>query len=112
MPAIQHYVYIMTNRRGALYVGMTHDLMWRVRQHHNGECAFTKKYRITKLAYYEVHYNRSYALEREKQIKGWKRWRKLELIRHVNPAMRDVAYHTQKAGRPAKVETSSVSRGE
>src|SRR5438067_1390208 len=87
----QYFVYILTNRRGTLYTGVTNDLVARVRQHRGGGKGFTAKYRIGKLVYFESSSDAYSAIAREKQIKGWLRERKLELIRTVNPAFRDLA---------------------
>lgn len=86
-----YHVYIATNRRGTLYVGVTNDVEKRMRQHREGTSEFTMHYRIGKLIYVEVTDDVWAALEREKQIKGWTREKKLALIRVVNPAMRDLS---------------------
>jgi putative endonuclease len=87
----EYYVYILTNRSGTLYTGVTNSLYHRVLQHRSGKCAFTSKYRIGKLIYAEISPDAYSAIAREKQIKGWSRERKLALIRTLNPAFRDLA---------------------
>jgi len=67
----QYYVYIMTNRSGTLYTGVTNNLMRRVYEHKNKLIdGFTKRYNITKLVYYESTSEITTAIAREKQIKG------------------------------------------
>jgi putative endonuclease len=87
----QYYVYIATNRQGTLYTGMTNDVESRINQHRHGLSAFTSRYRIGKLIYAEVTEDLQAARERERQIKGWTRAKKLALIRTLNPAMRDLS---------------------
>jgi putative endonuclease len=86
-----YYVYILTNRSGTLYTGVTNSLYYRVRQHRSGKCAFTAKYRIGKLIYAELCPDAYSAIVREKQMKGWSRDKKLALIRTLDPAFRDLA---------------------
>ena len=87
-------MYIMFNQRnGTLYVGVTSDLVRRVYEHKNKMIdGFTTKYDIDKLGYYEVYSNIRDAIEREKQIKGGSRKKKLALIESVNPDWRDLYY--------------------
>lgn len=88
----KYYVYIMTNPTGTLYTGVTNDLKRRVHQHkHKLIDGFTKKYNITRLAYYEETTDIQSALAREKEIKGWLRRKKVELIKSVNPRWQDLS---------------------
>ena len=88
----QYYVYIMSSLSGTLYTGMTNDLVRRVFQHKNKEVeSFTKKYDVTRLVYYEICIDVRMAIAREKEIKGWVRSKKLDLIRSSNPKWRDLA---------------------
>ena len=83
----QYYVYIMGGQSGVLYVGCTHDLVQRVHQHKNKVVeSFTKKYHVHSLLYFEVSEDRDAALQREKQMKKWKRIYKERLITKMNPA--------------------------
>jgi putative endonuclease len=92
MLAKQYYVYIMTNRSGTLYTGMTNGLQRRVYQHkHKLTGGFTAKYNIDRLIYYEVHSQVLDAIAREKQIKSWRRSKKLELIASMNSEWRDLS---------------------
>ena len=87
-----YYVYIMTNRSGTLYTGVTSDLVRRVGQHKDKAAnGFTKKYRIDRLVYYEEFPEANAAITREKEIKGWKRAKKIALIEGVNPRWRDLS---------------------
>jgi putative endonuclease len=87
-----YYVYIMTNRSGTLYTGVTSDLKVRVYQHKKGMVeGFTKKYRINRLVYFEETPFISAALEREKEIKGWVRKKKIKLIESENPGWKDLS---------------------
>ncbi|HQA04288.1 MAG TPA: GIY-YIG nuclease family protein [Thermodesulfovibrio thiophilus] len=88
----QYYVYIMTNKYNTvLYVGVTNDLVRRVYEHKNKLVkGFTAKYNIVKLVYYEIHEDIKEAIKREKQIKGWLRAKKEELIKTMNPSWKDL----------------------
>jgi putative endonuclease len=86
------YVYIMTNRSRTLYTGITNNLERRVYEHKNHITpGFTSKYKIDRLAYYETTNDVHVAIEREKQIKGWRREKKIALIESMNPAWRDLS---------------------
>jgi putative endonuclease len=85
-------VYITTNHSGTLYTGVTNDLTRRVYEHKTqAGGSFTRKYRMNKLLYFEQTGDILSAIEREKQIKGWRRSRKLELIKSQNPRWIDLA---------------------
>jgi putative endonuclease len=85
-------IYIMTNERnGTLYTGVTSDLIKRVYEHkHGGIDSFTKRYNCKTLVYYEQYENMEDAIEREKQIKGGSRKKKLALIENKNPDWEDL----------------------
>ncbi len=87
------YVYILTNtHRSVLYTGVTNDLVRRVyeHKHHLDKGSFTSKYNAEYLVYYEATNNPVAAIEREKQIKGWNRKRKMKLIESKNPNWDDL----------------------
>ena len=87
-----YYVYIITNRSKTLYTGITNNLARRIYEHkHKLIDGFTKKYNIDKLVYMELFTNPDDAIRREKQIKGWLRRKKVELIESVNPDWRDLS---------------------
>ncbi|MBN2585332.1 GIY-YIG nuclease family protein [Patescibacteria group bacterium] len=87
-----YYIYIATNiHNTVLYTGVTNDLIRRVFEHkQQTPRAFTTKYRVTKLVYYEECDNPESAISREKQIKAGSRYKKLSLIRLKNPNLRDL----------------------
>ena len=92
MPGKQYYVYILTNRSGTLYTGITNNLERRTAEHKRGTgSAFTRKYRITRLVYFEATDDVNAAIAREKQIKGWLRAKKIALIEAENPSWRDLS---------------------
>ena len=86
------FVYILASRRnGTLYTGVTSDLVKRVFEHKSKSVAgFTKKYNVATLVYFEAHDTAETAIQREKQIKEWKREWKLKLIEKSNPDWRDL----------------------
>jgi putative endonuclease len=90
----QYWVYILTNRSGTLYVGMTNDLERRVREHKAGRVpGFIKRYNIDRLIHFETFGEVRDAIQREKQIKGWVRRKKVALIEQANPGWQDLAAH-------------------
>ncbi|MCH8744860.1 MAG: GIY-YIG nuclease family protein, partial [Chloroflexi bacterium] len=81
----EYYVYIMTNGARTLYIGVTNDLVRRVYEHKQKLIAgFTKKYNITFLVYHETTSSVEAARVRERQLKGWRRDRKIALIETFN----------------------------
>lgn len=88
----QYFLYIMTNKNNkVLYTGVTNNLVRRVYEHKNKLIdGFTKKYNIIKLVYYEIFDNPSSAIEREKQIKGGSRQKKINLINSINSQWDDL----------------------
>ena len=86
------YVYLLASRRnGTLYVGVTSDLVRRVRAHKEGILGgFTRRYGVHRLVYYETHEHIRDAIIREKRIKEWNRAWKLELIEQMNPGWQDL----------------------
>ena len=88
----EYYVYIMTNKSKTLYIGVTSNLMRRVREHKEKLIeGFTSKYNIHILVYYESTSNVHAALDREKQLKGWLRAKKIALIESLNPEWKDLS---------------------
>src|SRR4051812_38344188 len=87
----QFFVYLLASRSRRLYVGVTNNIHRRVQEHRKGECEFTARYRITRLVYVETCSDVGCAISREKQIKGWLRARKLELVDSFNPKWNDLA---------------------
>ena len=87
------FVFILTNKANkVLYTGVTSGLVGRVQEHKNGSgSSFTSKYKVNKLVYYEVGDDILSAIAREKQIKSWKRKRKVDLINIFNSEWRDLS---------------------
>jgi putative endonuclease len=86
------WVYILANHPGgALYVGVTNDLIRRIFEHREGLAeGFTKRYGIKRLVYFECHGTALAAIQREKNIKHWPREWKIDLIVSMNPDWRDL----------------------
>ncbi len=81
-----YYVYIMASATGVIYVGVTNDLIRRVEEHKNEIVeGFSKKYKTNELVYYEYFRDIKYAIAREKELKGWRREKKVALIEKTNP---------------------------
>jgi putative endonuclease len=87
-----YYVYIMSSPSGTLYTGTTNNLLRRVDEHKNHRIkGFTSKYNVTRLVYFEETNDVAAALAREKEIKGWRRTKKVALIRTINPEFLDLS---------------------
>jgi putative endonuclease len=86
-----YFVYILASRSRVLYVGVTNRLLERVKQHRLGFGDFTRKYRVHRLVHFETFDNVRSAIAREKQIKGWRREKKIRLIEGENPLWEDLA---------------------
>jgi putative endonuclease len=79
-------------RNGTLYIGITSDLSRRVWEHKQGFVdGFTKRHGVHDLVWYEGHDSPEAAITREKQIKGWRRAWKIELIEETNPCWNDLS---------------------
>ena len=106
----QFCVYILASYKGVLYTGVTDNLFARLHQHRNSTgSAFTARYKVHRLVYYEVAETALAAIAREKEIKAWRREKKAALIESVNPYWKDLAeelwpgaeWHTQPQPGPA-----------
>jgi putative endonuclease len=98
----------MTNKSRTLYTGVTNDLMRRVYEHKNKLIkGFTSRYNIQYLVYYESTSNVYSALEREKQIKGWLRKKKIAVIDSVNPEWKDLSEEWYESPQDTNVEKAS-----
>lgn len=92
MREYNYYVYIMASKSGVLYIGVTNDLSRRVVEHRKGLLnGFSKKYKTHKLVYFEHTNDINTAIEREKQIKKWRREKKINLIRTQNQNFIDLS---------------------
>ncbi len=88
----QYYVYIMTSPSGTLYIGMTNNLQRRVYEHQHGLIeGFTKKYSVNRLVYFEETSDVQSAIVREKELKKWRRSKKIALIESLNPKWQDLS---------------------
>jgi len=85
------FVYIMASHSQRLYVGVTNNLVRRVWEHQHHWSRFTSKYRVSRLVYFEAREHAMSAILREKQIKGWLRRKKVELIEKTNPMWLDLS---------------------
>ncbi|GGD36295.1 GIY-YIG nuclease family protein [Flavobacterium orientale] len=93
-----YYVYIITNNyRTTFYIGVTNDLRRRLKEHNenieNGILTFASKYQLKNLVYYEKFTWIQLAIAREKELKGWRRDKKIELIRDFNPDFKFLDEH-------------------
>lgn len=85
------YVYVLSSLTGTLYVGMTDNLVHRMGQHRHGAYdGFTRKYKINRLMHYEVFRDPQKAALREKQVKKYRREKKIALFIKSNPDWRDL----------------------
>ena len=89
-----YYVYIITGHSNkVMYIGMTNDLKRRITEHKNQQIdGFTKKYHVKKLVYFEEYTNPNEAIRREKELKGWCREKKNNLVETMNSEWKDLFY--------------------
>ena len=89
----KYWVYIVSNKyMSTIYTGVANDIVRRVWEHRSGNIrGFTSRYKCGWLLYYEEFSDINQAIAREKQIKGWKRDKKIELIISLNPMRKDLA---------------------
>ena len=94
-----YYVYILANDFGSIYIGVTNDLERRMAEHRSKLIeGFTKKYNLTRLVHVEECGEVVDAIAREKQIKGWRRSKKVALIESLNPAWDDLSDPSLRSG--------------
>ena len=93
MPAERvYYVYLLASKTRRLYVGMTNDLARRVWEHRSkAATGFTSKYNIERLVWYETTGQAVEAVARERQIKSWRRDKKIALVEADNPGWADLS---------------------
>ena len=88
----QYSVYVMASHQRTLYVGVTGELERRVYEHEHGLIqGFTKRYSVRRLVYFETTEDVGAAIAREKEIKAWRRSKKIALIEGVNPDWQDLS---------------------
>jgi putative endonuclease len=103
----RYYMYIMASLSGTLYVGVTNNIFTRTTQHKAGEGSeFTSRYAVDRLIYYESFQYVGNAIAREKEIKGWRRAKKIALIQSTNPHWRDLSRDFGKQFQPPKDRVS------
>jgi putative endonuclease len=87
-----YFTYIAASRSHTLYVGMTSNLQMRVFQHKDGTFeGFSSRYKCNRLVWFEIYDEPLKAINREKQLKGWRREKKIALIERANPTWRDLS---------------------
>ena len=87
-----YFVYILASLSGTLYIGVTNDLHHRVWQHKQHEIdGFTRKYDVDRLLYWQSFDDVRNAIDREKQVKRWRREKKVKLIDQQNPSWKDLS---------------------
>ena len=102
----RYWVYIVASKTGTLYTGMTGDLYTRIMQHKAGEIeGFSKTYGCNRLVHYAGCNEAIVMINREKQIKSWRRKKKIDLIEKTNPRWNDLA---QNWGRKMKLKGESI----
>ncbi len=103
-----YFVYIMSSQRRVLYVGITSKLEQRVFQHKQHSFGgFTANYNVTNLVYYESFDEVQKAIGREKEIKGWRREKKIALVESANPKWRNLSYGWYQRHRYAPEQKAS-----
>ena len=102
-------VYILASRSRQLYTGVTGNLERRILEHRNGLVpGFTARYKIFRLVHFETCSDIRGAIAREKEIKGWRREKKIKLIERNNPAWEDLASHMPDA-YPGQTQSRSLT---
>ena len=97
-----YFVYILASLSGTLYIGVTNDLHSRAWQHKQHEIeGFTKEYGADRLVYWETFYDVRNAIDREKQLKGWRREKKITLIEKSNSQWRDLSREWYESRGPS-----------
>jgi putative endonuclease len=99
-----YYTYIVASRAHILYIGVTSNIEQRIWQHKNkAHEGFTARYNCNRLVWFETFSNAISAITREKELKGWLRLRKVELIEETNPTWSDLS---ESWGQPIVFTTS------
>ena len=108
----QFYVYILASKSHTLYIGITRHLAVRIAQHKAGDYgAFTSKYKVFRLVYFERYYSARTAIAREEQLKGWVRAKKTALIERDNPTWEDLAEEWETAGPSTRGPSTAACSG-
>ena len=108
----RYFVYILANRRWHLYVGVTSNLLLRLQQHRTGQGgAFTRHYQLSRLVHVEECASILDAIRREKQIKGWRREKKVALVESGNAAWADLSGWSGQEGIARRQPDPSLRSG-
>jgi putative endonuclease len=108
-----YHVYITASASRVLYIGVTGDLLRRVREHKDRKVpGFTARYNVTELVYFEAFGDVRLAITREKQLKGWLRSKKIALIESFNPHWKDLTAELQTPTLQTKPQRDSSLRSE
>jgi putative endonuclease len=92
MPERVYHVYILSSDSRTLYTGVTSDLLRRLQEHRRGiKSGFASRYAIRELVFYEAWRDIRVAIAREKEIKGWRREKKISWVRQLNPGWADLS---------------------
>ncbi len=109
----EYFVYIMASRSHNFYVGVTNDIEKRARQHKNHTFeGFTSTYNINRLVWYQRSRFIQDAIAREKQIKNWRREKKIFLIELMNPTWQDLSEEWGKPIVPLAANRRSLDSGD
>jgi putative endonuclease len=95
---VPFFVYVLSSRSRALYVGVTNDIERRLAQHCDREVAFTSRYQIGRLVHLEEFQFVDDAIRRESELKAWRRSKKIALVKAKNPDWRDLADEESELG--------------
>ena len=105
------FVYILASLSGTLYVGLTDDLPLRMLQHKQGTYdGFTKKYRVSRLMYFEGFVDSHAAAARERQIKKYSRTKKVALFANSNPEWKDLSTDLYSVRRTPLAKAAAFKR--
>jgi len=106
-----HCVYILASRSRSLYAGVTDNLERRMIEHRQGLVpGFTTRYKIFRLVHFESFGHIQDAIAREKEIKGWRREKKIRLIELKNPTWEDLATQLPHAYQSQQFQSRSLTR--
>ena len=95
----RYYVYILASKSRVLYIGVTNDLTARIHQHRGGAFGgFTEQYNVNRLVYFETYAWVQEAIAREKQLKRWRREKKVWLVERENPTWEDLSEEWRNPG--------------
>src|SRR5579864_6703699 len=108
-----YWIYILASRSRNLHTGVTNHLLRRLIEHREGTVpGFTSRYRIFRLVHYEIYTDIRLAIAREKEIKGWRREKKIWLIEHTNTHWDDLAEPWYGMGKKVEAERRASTDAE